>query len=118
MIEYIKKNVSVDKPEISPRLVTGNLLPMDDSSADLVYMITVHHELDNPQEMLKQARRILKSGGCIFIVDWNMNDLKMGPSAEIRLSAGQVAEQLKEAGFSNVRIDPGFDNFFLVIAEG
>ena len=117
MVSYMKENVASGHPEIIPRLVAGNRLPLEEGTADLVYMITVHHELDDPRSTLEEARRILRKGGRIFIVDWNGNSLEKGPSAAIRITPEQAAAQLEEAGFRHVEIDPGFENFFLVLAE-
>ncbi len=117
MVAYMEEHGTVDGTAIQPILVSDGRLPLEDGSADLVYMITVHHELDDPDGMLREAHRILRKGGRLFIVDWNGNNLAMGPSAAIRCAPEQVASQLEKAGFSNVTIDPGFENFFLVLAD-
>ena len=118
MISWMKENIIEDFPSIIPMKTDGKVLPLADNLADIIYTITMHHEVGDPGEMLCEARRILRKEGRIFIADWNMNRMDSGPPAEIRCTAEEVASQLDEAGFPDVRIDPGFDNFFLVTARG
>ncbi|MFZ0243787.1 MAG: methyltransferase domain-containing protein, partial [Desulfobacterales bacterium] len=61
-----------------------NSVPLDDRIADLVFMITLHHELDNPSLTVEEPYRILKPGGEIFIVDWKKIDMDEGPPEKIR----------------------------------
>ncbi|MDC7228448.1 MAG: class I SAM-dependent methyltransferase [Spirochaetales bacterium] len=118
MIEWMTENIVTEYPQIIPLTASADTLPIADNSADIVYMITLHHELDSPESALQECRRILRSNGRIFIVDWNMNNTRMGPPAEIRFTAETVADQLNDAGFLNTRIDKGLDDFFIVTADG
>ncbi|MDU3645531.1 MAG: class I SAM-dependent methyltransferase [Clostridium perfringens] len=45
-------------------------IPLKDNSIDLIVMINLHHELLSPKELLKDAYRVLKEEGKIFIADW------------------------------------------------
>ncbi len=116
MVDWMRENIVPDNPEIIPLLTDGTTVPVKDESADLVYMITVHHELDDQPGMLREAKRILRKNRKIFIVDWNMNDTEHGPAVEHRCYPADVADQLKAAGFGDVRIFEGMKDFFLVTA--
>jgi ubiquinone/menaquinone biosynthesis C-methylase UbiE len=88
-------------------LVPGDLLDADVSRlkkeiADLVYMITVHHELLEPEKLLKEGYRLLKPGGKITIIDWKKEEMIDGPSIEKRISEEMIIKQLKNAGFNNI----------------
>ncbi len=117
MVEWMQQNVVPENPDIIPLKTDGTSLPFQDETVDLVFTITVHHELENPTGLLTEANRIMRPGGKIFIVDWNMNDPDHGPSTDIRCSPEQVSRQLESAGFHNITIDNGLENFFIVFAE-
>ena len=117
MVDWMIENITSGNPDIIPLKTDGILLPLADSAADIVFMITVHHELDNPPATLKEANRILNNSGKIFIVDWDMSDTGHGPSKDIRYRPEEVAAQLTEAGFTNIEIDTGIPSFFLLTAD-
>lgn len=52
------------------KLMPENSIPTEDNSADLVFMIAVYHELDNPEILLNEIHRILKPTGKLLICDW------------------------------------------------
>ncbi|MGL5414846.1 MAG: class I SAM-dependent methyltransferase [Clostridium sp.] len=54
----------------SVKLMPENEIPAEDNSTDLVFMIAVYHELDNPELLLKEVKRILKPTGKLLICDW------------------------------------------------
>ena len=76
-----------------------NSIPLADGIADLVYMINLHHELDEPLTMLKECWRLLKPGGSILIIDWKKEETPMGPPLSIRIPPKVVHEQLQQADF-------------------
>ena len=63
MINWIKKNVSPKYPTIIPLKSEEHVLPLGDKIAELVFMINLHHELDNAASTVKESYRILKPGG-------------------------------------------------------
>jgi len=117
MINWIKENVTQKHRNIIPVKNEENSVPLDDGIADLVFMITLHHELDNPSLILDESYRILKPGGEIFIVDWKKEDMPQGPPVSIRCFPQQVKEQLIKSGFSGVYISNKLPKHFLVIGK-
>ncbi|MBU2512335.1 class I SAM-dependent methyltransferase [bacterium] len=104
MIQWMTENI----PEryinrIIPLLSTENSIKLESGSADLVYMINLHHELNNPLEMLKECLRLLKNGGQLLVIDWKDSITPMGPPLSIRISAQEIQRQVMEVGFKNVR---------------
>jgi ubiquinone/menaquinone biosynthesis C-methylase UbiE len=117
MIAWIKENVNVRYPKIIPLKTEENFLPLENEISDLAFMITLHHELDNPVLILKEVNRILKPGGKFFIVDWKKEDMADGPPEKIRVFPEDVAVQAKESGFVNVLVFNDMAKHFLVTGE-
>jgi ArsR family transcriptional regulator len=87
-------------------------LPVDDASVDLAILHMVLHYSDNPSEVIAEARRVLRPGGRLIVIDFaahteeklrlEFNHHRLGfPDNEIRncfeaagLSAHHDAEQL------------------------
>ena len=76
-------------------------VPLPDAVADLVYSVNLHHELDNPAQMIAEARRLLRPGGTLGIVDWKREATPKGPPMEHRVDAAEIRRQLENAGFSD-----------------
>jgi ubiquinone/menaquinone biosynthesis C-methylase UbiE len=117
MIEWMKNNVCQKHPNIIPLKMEECAVPLEDGVADLVYMINLHHELDEPEEMLKESFRLLKDDGEIFIVDWKNEEMSQGPPKHLRYFPEEVKNQLIRVGFKNVAIYNEMSKHFLVIAE-
>lgn len=117
MLDWIKDQVCPRYPGIIPILAEGTCIPLESGIADLVYTINLHHELDAPLDMLREAHRLLRPGGRMFITDWKQEETIGGPPLSERLNPSEVEAQLMEAGFSQVRTDLSLARNFLLLAE-
>ena len=117
MINWVKENVSPKYPNIIPVKSEEHSVPLDDRIANLVFMITVHHELDNPSRTVEESYRILKPGGEIFIVDWKKKEMPEGPPEKIRCLPEKVKEELLKSGFNSVYIYNELPKHFLVVGK-
>ena len=117
MITWIQENVSSAYPKIVPVKNEENTLPLDSGIADLVFMIALHHELENPSRVLDESFRLLKPDGEIFIVDWKKQDMAEGPPKEIRCEPEEVQKQMIQSGFGNVKIFNEMPKHFLVVGN-
>jgi len=104
MIGWVKENIVPKYPRIISIKSEEHSIPLDDAIADLVFMINLHHELEDPVLTIKEAYRLLKSGGNILIVDWKKEDMPEGPPTRIRCLPEEVMEQLTNAGFHEVKM--------------
>jgi len=117
MVNWIKENVSSKYPNIIPVKTEEHIVPLDDGIADLVFMINLHHELDNPSLSLGEAYRIMKPDGKIFIVDWIKKDMCEGPPTKIRCLPDKVKEQLVKTGFEDIDMYNELQKHFLVVGK-
>jgi ubiquinone/menaquinone biosynthesis C-methylase UbiE len=117
MIKWISENISPQYPNIIPVKSEESAVPLGDRIADLVFMINLHHELDKPSLTVREANRILKPEGKIFVVDWKKEDMPEGPPATIRCLPEQIQQQLLDGGFKNVNIYDDLQKHFLIVGE-
>ncbi len=69
-------------------------LPFADATADLISIHQVLHFLDDPQRALLEARRVLKPGGQVLIVDFAPHEVEDLRSAHAHRRLGVSAEQM------------------------
>lgn len=98
MIDWIKEN-RVEKMDsrLKADLMEENKIPLEDKVADFVFMITLHHELENGEKLLKDANRILKDNGKILICDW-----KEGAHHHF-VKKESIISDLKNSNFNNIK---------------
>lgn len=71
-------------------------------TVDAVVSVWALHELAAPMAVLREARRILRPGGEILLVDFPRGSLAQRLWNEDYYSTGEVADLLKRAGFARV----------------
>lgn len=116
MIDWMQNNIS-DNKNIIPMIMGESTVPLEDELSDLVLMITLHHELNEPEGLLTEAIRVLKKGGQICIIDWKKEEMPFGPSMDIRCSPEEISRQLDSSGFSSIKNDTSLDMFNIVWAK-
>ena len=117
MIQWIRENVCPAHPRIKAIQTRESAVPLDDGVSDLIFMIALHHELENPSRFMDEAFRLLKPGGQVLIVDWLRKQMTEGPPVEIRCLPETVRVQLTQAGFIRVRVHPNLTKHFMVTGE-
>lgn len=115
MADWMRENLAV--ANLVSLLSGESSVPLEGEIADLVYMITVHHELEEPESLLAEIRRLLKPGGKVALIDWRKEAMPDGPPLEIRVAEEAVMEQLCNAGFRNVRRCDILPRHFLIVGE-
>ena len=84
-------------------LMEPGAIPMPDGCADIVIMSQVHHELDDPEDLLEECRRLLRLGGTIAIIDWKESDETGRPVSARSVPEATIRNQLSVAGFQDVQ---------------
>lgn len=74
-------------------------LPLQDASIDSVLLAMVFHDIQEQSETLSEIKRVLKSGGSLYLVEWDRIDTDFGPPMELRIRPSELTERLTSAGF-------------------
>ncbi|MBI4359243.1 MAG: methyltransferase domain-containing protein [Candidatus Nealsonbacteria bacterium] len=64
---------------------------------DLVLLTNLLFQIEDKDQILKEAKRVLREGGQLLVTDWK-TDSPFGPS-EKRISAAEGLELIEKAGF-------------------
>jgi ubiquinone/menaquinone biosynthesis C-methylase UbiE len=103
MLGWMEKNLRQEtKGVVVPLKMEESSVPLSDGIADLVYMINLHHELEEPEKIVREAFRLLKHGGKLMIIDWKKEEMPEGPPLSIRVTEGTIREHVRKAGFVRI----------------
>jgi len=103
MLLWLEDNLpSESKGRVIPVRMEESSVPLSEDMADLVYMINLHHELEQPQKILREALRLLRRGGKLLIIDWKKEQTPEGPPLEIRVTEEAIESQMLKAGFRDI----------------
>lgn len=104
MLQWMKENLAdTYTNRVIPLKSSESQIPLEGGLADLVYMINLHHELEDPCAMLEESARLLKPGGKLMIIDWKVAETPGGPPQSIRIPESTIAAQLQNAGFTAIQ---------------
>lgn len=90
-------NVSVVRANLEISGSSG----LSDDSEDMVLLVNILHQSDKKDEILKEAKRVVISGGEIIVIDYYPKSLKIGPQKEQGLDKGSM-KKLAEANHLNL----------------
>ncbi len=114
MLEWLTNNRETYKSRrLIPQLMEESKTSLQDNIADFLFMISLHHELEEPVELLKDCRRVLKPGGKILIADWR-KDATDGPPVHHRIEPEFAVSHLELAGFEDISMFDGSKLLFCI----
>ncbi len=79
-------------------LAQGESIPLPDMDVDAALIANVLHEIPDPLNFVRDAVRILKNNGEIWVVEWQKVETPMGPPLSERRSLEEWVEMLEQAG--------------------
>lgn len=78
-----------------------NEFELDEGEVDIVFHANALHECAQPDVHLREARRVIKDGGRLIVIEWHLADEESqpGPPNTQRLESEAVREMVRKAGF-------------------
>jgi ubiquinone/menaquinone biosynthesis C-methylase UbiE len=99
ILEKKAKQLKVNNVKTILRDFISDSSGLNDSSIDFVMLFNILH-LEKPVQLLKEAYRILKTGGKVGIIHWNYDaSTPRGPPMSIRPRPEQIREWAESVGF-------------------
>jgi ubiquinone/menaquinone biosynthesis C-methylase UbiE len=83
-----------------------------DDVVDAVIATNVFFQVDSPYGLALEAKRILKKGGQVLVVDWADSFGGLGPPADQIFGPEKAEEVMKEAGFEKVNVFEAGDHHY------
>lgn len=71
---------------------------LPDTSCDLVIMSSLLHQVENKDNVLREAYRVLKTGGRFLVIEW-MPEASFGPVGKDRLSKSETQKIVERFSF-------------------
>mgnify|MGYP001579234737 CR=1 FL=1 len=101
-------HVNLEKPN-------GSTLP--DESCDFVFIANVLFQVPDKPALFSEARRILKSGGRLAVVEWKPY-VSIGPQKEYRLAEAELKQMILASGLNEIKtIDAGSHHYGFVFSK-
>lgn len=92
-------------------------LPLSANSVALVLMARFLLSYPERDAILHEARRVLRPGGRLYLVQWDRVPTPMGPPFALRIGQDAIAGIVERAGFAVLRLWPGPAPFYRVLAQ-
>ncbi len=104
-VDQRKEEEGYTDEQIETRMIPYDSPGLSDSEADYVMIIDTYHHIENREDYFRQVRQGLKEMGKLMVIDFEKRETPHGPPLEMRISADQVVEELKAAGFDSLEIN-------------
>lgn len=89
-----------------------------EATLDNVLLINVMFQSRDNQSILKEAARLLKTGGRVLVIDWKVEPTPFGPPMKNRLTPEQILELAAKLGFKlDNRFEAGPYHYGLILVK-
>lgn len=106
--DYIKKkrdSLNIDPGKLALRKVAYDDPMLAEQEVDKVVIVNTYHHIEDRVNYFSKVKKGLKRGGELFVIDFVKEEVPYGPPVEMKLTADEVAKELKKAGFSQVLVN-------------
>jgi ubiquinone/menaquinone biosynthesis C-methylase UbiE len=99
MLEEVKKRMSAAGVSNIVTIKTSEYdLKLPDESVTFALMVNVLHEIEDKAQFITEVRRILKAEGKIAIIEWEKENMEMGPPKDHRIGKDETVALLRSFG--------------------
>lgn len=118
MLEHLKSRLPEGKSG-RIELIQGEAehIPMEDAKVDAVICSMVIHEVDPPEQGLREIQRVLKKGGRALCIEWEHVETESGPPQNHRIASVDMARILEDIGFKVLSRQPWTEAFYSIVFE-
>ncbi|MFA6322164.1 MAG: methyltransferase domain-containing protein [Candidatus Buchananbacteria bacterium] len=89
-----------------------------EGSLDYALLINILFQSKKQKEIMAEAKRLLRSGGKLLIIDWNQSQSSFGPPAELKIKPSKVEQFAKELNLNIIdQFQPGTYHFGLILEK-
>lgn len=118
MIDYLNtKKEELSLESLIPTKVSGDEIPLENKSSDLILMVTVLHEVNNIELTIKEIKRIMKDDGKAYIVEFHKKETSFGPPVNIRIDSKELISFCKNNGFTEIEEINISDNLYGILLK-
>ncbi|NOZ77700.1 MAG: class I SAM-dependent methyltransferase [Acidobacteria bacterium] len=108
MLDLVRKRASAAR--VASRLQTiaavagEHPLPLSNGIADVIFSVSLYHELPKPEAVLLELAHLLRPGGRLILSDWDPGgDPELGgPPPSHRVPVSRVVTALQETGYTGI----------------
>jgi ubiquinone/menaquinone biosynthesis C-methylase UbiE len=79
-------------------------------------LCTVLHELEDPEGMMSEIKRILLPGGTLAVIEFHKRRTPLGPPEARRISPDRTEEILRQHGLRKTEYFELGENFYTLLA--
>lgn len=72
---------------------------IETDSLDIALLVNVLHQSDKRADIIREAARMLKTGGQLLIIEWSNSDAPLGPKPEKRIKLESLKTAAAKLGF-------------------
>lgn len=102
MLDLLKERAKEEKIHTIESVHAGvDDTPIPDSAVDKVLISRTIHHAPSVADALQEMKRILKSEGTLYIIEFYKDETIDGPPMEMRISPEEMTEALQKAGYSS-----------------
>jgi ubiquinone/menaquinone biosynthesis C-methylase UbiE len=99
MLEEVKKRTAAAGVSNIIAIKTSEYdLKLPDESVTFALLVNVLHEIEDKAQFIAEVRRILKAEGKIAVIEWEKENIEMGPPKDHRIGKEETAALLKYFG--------------------
>ncbi len=108
-LDFINARARLLPDELASRIET-RLADYDDpklkpGEVDFILLVNTYYLIEDRVNYFNRLKSALKENGQLIIVDFKKEPLPVGPPVALKVSSGEVIEELKQAGYTQFEMD-------------
>lgn len=90
---------------------------LEENSLDMVMTKDILFQNDDKKSIIREASRVLKSGGILLVVEWSDHHRTIGPDVSARIGEKELEILIEEGGFTIEKTIPAGDYHYAFTAR-